>query len=141
MIRYVSTGLPTVAAAVLMALPAVAQDSFLGQQEFVERCSVCHGAEGKGDGIVGELFAQKPKNLRVLASENSGVFPFAAVYESIDGQRDVAAHGGDSQMPVWGDYLIAEALERRNIDPKDAQLIVEARILALVQYIQSLQVN
>lgn len=118
---------------------ATAQDAFLGKQEFIDRCSVCHGETGGGDGLVGELFAQRPKNLRLLAKENDGVFPFASVYESIDGRRDITAHGR-TEMPIWGNYLTAEALEGRGIDPDDARLVVEARILALVQYIQSIQV-
>jgi len=38
---------------------ANAQDAFLGKSEFVQRCAVCHGEEGAGDGMVGELFATR----------------------------------------------------------------------------------
>lgn len=123
----------------LLATSAHAQDPFLGSQEFTQRCAVCHGDTGAGDGLVGELFAQRPKDLRILAKENGGVFPFAAVYESIDGRRDIAAHG-NSEMPIWGEYLMAESLERRGVTETDAQMVVQARIIALVQYIQSIQV-
>lgn len=128
----------SVACASLWALPAVAQDVVLGKAEFEERCSVCHGITGKGDGIVGELFAQKPRNLTTLAKENGGVFPFEAVYQAIDGRREIRGHG-TTRMPVWGEYLMVEALEDRFIDKKDAYLVVQGRILALVYYLQSVQ--
>ncbi|MFY0692714.1 MAG: cytochrome c [Paracoccaceae bacterium] len=125
-------------AALGIATSAMAQDAFLGKPEYDQRCAVCHGAEGAGDGAVGALFAQAPRDLRTLAAQNGGVFPFADVYQAIEGRREIAAHGG-SEMPIWGDYLLAEALERRNVSPYDAQLVVEARIIALTQYISSLQ--
>jgi mono/diheme cytochrome c family protein len=115
-----------------------AQDVSFGKAEFVERCAVCHGEEGSGDGLVGELFRQKPKNLQIIAKENGGVFPFDVVIASIDGRRDIAGHG-DSNMPVWGDYLMAESLESRNINPKDAATVTHARILAISFYLESIQ--
>ena len=121
-----------------MATSAMAQDPFLGKAEYDQRCAVCHGAEGAGDGEVGILFAQAPRDLRTLSSENGGVFPFSDVYQAIEGQRAISAHGL-TEMPIWGDYLLAEALERRNVSPYDAQIVVEARIIALTQYISTLQ--
>lgn len=130
-----------VAAGVLsIGYAAHAQEAVLGKNEFEARCSVCHGVTGTGDGAVGELFAIKPKNLRVLAKENGGIFPFDEVRAAIDGRRRVIAHGS-SEMPIWGDYLMAEALEGRFIRPNDARLVVEARISALTQYIHSLQAD
>ena len=52
----------TVAAgALLIGHAAHAQETVLGKNEFEERCSVCHGITGAGDGAGGELFAIKPK--------------------------------------------------------------------------------
>ena len=117
-----------------------AQDVAFGKTEFLQRCAVCHGDEGIGDGIVGELFAQKPANLQLLAKEHGGVFPFDTVMESIDGRRDIAGHGR-TDMPVWGDYLMAESLESRSISPKDAATVTHARILAIAFFLHSLQVE
>ena len=127
-------------AALLLATAgsAAAQEIDFGKLEFVERCAVCHGEEGKGDGLVGELFTRKPKNLQLLAKENGGVFPFDVVIESIDGRREIAGHG-NSNMPVWGDYLMAESLNDRNINPKDAAMVTHARILAISFYLESIQ--
>lgn len=124
----------------LGASQAMSQDSRLGEEEFQQRCAVCHGAEGAGDGMVGELFATRPKDLRVLSRENGGAFPFDRVASSIDGRMEIAGHGA-TEMPVWGDFLMTEALEARSINEKDARTVVDARIIALANYIQSLQVE
>ncbi len=124
----------------LLAAPAAAEDMALGAEDFAGRCAVCHGASGDGSGAVGELFAQKPKDLRILARENGGVFPIESVVASIDGRAAIAGHGS-SEMPIWGEYLMVEALEDRGINPKDARMIVDGRILALTSYIQGLQVE
>ena len=137
-IKSLPTGILAVALTCI-GFSASAQDAFLGKAEFVQRCAVCHGEEGAGDGMVGELFATRPKDLRILARGNGGMFPLDAVYESIDGRRDVTAHGW-REMPIWGDYLNVEALENRNISAADAAMVVDARIIALALYIQSIQI-
>lgn len=127
------------AAACLSATAALAQES-PGAALFAERCAVCHGASGAGDGIVGELFAQRPKDLRVLSRENGGVFPLDRVMQSIDGRAKIGAHG-NSNMPIWGDALMEEALVDRGINPKDARMVTEGRIMALTMYIEGLQAD
>ena len=119
---------------------ASAQESALGAEEFTDRCAICHGETGDGSGVVGELFAQKPKNLRILARENGGTFPLDTVIRAIDGRETISAHG-TSEMPIWGEYLMVDTLEDRGINPKDARSIVNGRILTLTHYIQMLQVE
>lgn len=131
-----------VAAAVLVLAAGIshAQDADLGRQIFEERCAVCHGAGGAGDGMVGELFAAKPKDLKLLGRENGGVYPFDDVYRAIDGRMSIAAHG-NSEMPVWGRYFMEEAIDNPAINDKNARYITEGRVLALVYYLQTLQVE
>jgi mono/diheme cytochrome c family protein len=126
------------AAAGLAAAPAAAQDPAYAERIFQERCAACHGAEARGDGPVAELLKVQPADLRRLAAENDGVYPFQRVYEIIDGRDRIQGHG-TSAMPVWGDYFRAEALseaQRTLIDPEE---LVQARILSLVYYLQTLQ--
>lgn len=125
-------------AAAFLAAPAFAQDVELGKEIYQSRCAVCHGAEGKGDGVVGELFRQRPKNLALLAKDNGGVFPVERVYQSIDGRNRIAAHG-DTNMPVWGEYFMVDALADQRIDPKAARDLVAGRIWSVVYYVQGLQ--
>ena len=127
-----------IAAFILGAGFAAAQDAAIGAEIYQERCSVCHGETGAGDGIVGELFDRKPRNLTHLAKDNGGVFPFDAVYKSIDGTTEIKGHGY-SKMPVWGRYFIAEEMEDPASNPRDAKAVAQGRILAVVYYLQTIQ--
>jgi len=122
-----------------VALPSVAQAQSIefGKTLFTQNCASCHGAEGAGDGPVAVFIEPKPSDLGTLAEMNDGVFPFGAVWASI-AEGSQSAHG-TSMMPVWGDLFMAEALPKQvhpGISGKD---IVEARMLALTYYLQSLQ--
>lgn len=122
----------------LLAAPAVAQETLIGKASFMENCAVCHGADGAGDGPVADLFAQKPGNLKHLAKNNNGVFPFSEVYQAIDGRREIKGHGS-TEMPVWGG-LFKEDSYAYTVHPGiKAEEIVQGRILALVYYLQGIQ--
>lgn len=130
----------TFALALYLLVPSwgLAQDELIGKMIYDDRCAVCHGEGGAGDGLVAELFDQKPKNLSNLASLNNGVFPFESVYQGIDGRREVRAHGY-SRMPIWGDFFMEQALTDKGHHPRDARAMAEGRILAVVYYLQTLQ--
>lgn len=129
--------------ALALALPftALAQDnSAPGAADFQFHCAMCHGPGGKGDGMVGELFAHPPKDLTQLSKENGGKFPFMQVYETLDGTHKFPAHGiGDTRMPVWGSFLSQQGLEVMGLTPRDAKAYAQGRMLGLVYYIQSIQ--
>jgi mono/diheme cytochrome c family protein len=135
---FARLGLAALPALAVQAGAASAQDLAYAAGIFKERCAACHGPEGAGDGPVAELLKTPPKNLRRLAQENEGRYPFERVYAVIDGRDPVPGHG-TTAMPVWGNYFRAEALteaQRSMIDPEE---LVQARILALVYYLQTLQ--
>ena len=54
---------------------AFAREADLGTEINMDRCAVCHGETGSGDGMVGALFASKPKDLTMLTKKNGGAFP------------------------------------------------------------------
>lgn len=126
------------AVACVMAAPSAAQEAELGEEIYQQRCAVCHGAEGGGDGLVGELLERRPKNLRLLAQENNGAFPFSEVYQAIDGRREIAGHG-NPDMPIWGEFFMEDAIADRGINPKDARYVTQGRVLAVVYYLESIQ--
>ncbi|NNE80868.1 MAG: cytochrome c [Silicimonas sp.] len=128
------------AAGMLLAIAgtAQAQETTFGKASFDRNCAVCHGANGAGDGIVAELFEQRPRNLRSLAKDNNGVFPFSEVYQAINGRRDIRGHGS-SEMPIWGDLFSEEALPMTFHPGVSAEELVQGRILSLVYYLQSIQ--
>jgi mono/diheme cytochrome c family protein len=124
-----------------MVASAAAQEQ-IGKQEFDQRCAVCHGADGRGDGPMAESFTTMPANLTVLSKNNGGVYPFSKVYEAIDGRRNIAAHG-TSQMPLWGRYFMDTTRREGMQDPtpleEQESKIVQGRILSLVYYLYTLQ--
>lgn len=110
-----------------------------GKREFESNCASCHGTSGKGNGPITDLLKKSPPDLTTLAKRNGGVFPMARLYEVIDGSG-VPAHG-TRDMPVWGrDYRI-QAAEYYMDAPYDPEAYVRARILALLEYINRLQVK
>jgi len=111
----------------------------IGKQEYVENCAVCHGTNGKGGGPYAELLRRTLPDLTQLARNNGGVFPVNRMYETIEG-ADVPSHG-TRDMPIWGlNYRIKAAEYYADMDYKP-EPYVRARILALIEYINRLQVR
>lgn len=117
---------------------SVENELILGKSEFQTRCALCHGLEGRADGHVTELFEAKPRTLTKLKESNGGLFPFSEVYQMIDGRKMPKPHG-TNEMPIWGDYFMEDALLDRGVNKRDAQHIVQGRILSVVYYLQSIQ--
>jgi mono/diheme cytochrome c family protein len=110
----------------------------VGKYEYEGHCAICHGLSGTGqeEGAFFSLLSKKIPNLTTLSKNNNGVFPFARVYQTIDGREQVQAHG-TREMPVWGrDYMAMSA----NISPYyDHEAFARGKILALTEYIYRLQ--
>jgi mono/diheme cytochrome c family protein len=127
--------------AVVVSLPLLAsaqQKVDIGKREYDSNCAVCHGLKGKGDGPRADWSEGGVADLTLLAKRNKGVFPFARVYEFIDGTQLVKAHG-TREMPIWGaDYIVKGAEYYMDV-PFNSQVYVRARILALTEYIYRLQ--
>jgi len=99
-----------------------------GDALFHTYCASCHGATGRGDGVMAGELRRTPPDLTTFASRNGGVFPSERVRAIVDG-TGVSSHG-DRDMPVWGDVF-----KRRggsNADPG-------ARIDAIVRFLQGIQ--
>lgn len=121
-----------------------AQGIDVGKNEYLKSCAICHGTAGKGDGNIAHLLRKNPADLTKLSESNFGVFPFARVYDVIDGRFEVEIHGRRN-MPVWGDaFQPAPGSAQLGLFPSAiskelAESIVRARVLALIDYIFSLQ--
>ena len=112
-----------------------------GRNEFLRSCASCHGVSGKGDGPVAKSLSSPPSDLTRLSEANNGVFPILRVHEVIDGRVERLVHG-TRDMPVWGDRYMQEMIspESRDWVSKEwNEAIVRRRILALVEYISTLQ--
>jgi hypothetical protein len=88
-----------------------------------------------------------PPDLTLLAKRNEGYFPFADVYEKIDGREEVKAHG-PRQIPVWG-YVYTPSPNpppdkvlnpfEPGLNLPDPEPVVRSRILALVDHLFHMQ--
>jgi mono/diheme cytochrome c family protein len=115
----------------------------LGKSEYENSCAACHGKDGKGGGAIVDLLKKAPTDLTTLAKKNSGVFPVARVTAMIDGREAVKAHG-DRDMPVWGNRYSADSVKAAEyyMDvPYDMEMYTRARITALVDYLNRIQVK
>lgn len=119
---------------------AAAQDASIGAAEYMNSCAQCHGVSGEGDGVIAGFLTKSPPDLTMLQKENGGVFPFSAVYNTVDGTTASGVHGtGD--MPAWGARYSAKAGEQLGFDytGADVEAFTRARILALVEFISTMQ--
>jgi mono/diheme cytochrome c family protein len=129
-------------AVALAALPLTgrAQDADIGQTEYTNSCAQCHGAAGKGDGSMAGLLMTQPTDLTQVQKANGGVFPVKRLYGVIDGTTAVGLHG-TAEMPAWGMRYSLNAPEALGplYATADKEAFVRGRILALVEYISTLQ--
>jgi len=130
-----------VAAAGVFAGSAVSAERLdIGKREYEANCVACHGVKGKGDGPFNEFLRVKTPDLTTLTKNNGGLFPVNRVLEIIDGRTLVKGHG-TREMPIWGDVYNAQAVPQFDDYPYNAALFVWARTLALVDYLNRLQVK
>lgn len=117
--------------------------SDIGKQVYMSKCAVCHGQSGKGDGGAIDILKAAPSDLTILARNNGGVFPVDRVYAIIDGRDFVKGHG-TRDMPFWGREFSQEktqAAEHYVDVPYDMDMYARARILALIDYLNRIQVK
>lgn len=113
----------------------------LGKREYLDKCAVCHGPSGKGDGGAIDILKTSPPDLTQLKKKNGGVFPVERVTAIIDGRQAVPGHG-TQDMPIWGrEYLkeTAKADEHFGPMPYDMEMYVRSRILALIDFLNRIQ--
>lgn len=119
-----------------VALPAEKPDQ--GRVEYTNNCLNCHGQSGDGNGPYASLLNKTPSDLTKLSKSNKGVFPFARIYEVIDGRQTLKGHG-QRDMPIWGNAYRVESGEKLFETYYDPEIYARTRILALIEYISRLQ--
>jgi mono/diheme cytochrome c family protein len=104
-----------------------------GERQYNVSCSGCHGANARGNGPVAPLLKVPVPDLTLIASRRGGTFPEDELYQVIDGQADLPAHG-PRNMPVWGYEFFGD-------DPDDEKAHREAteKIDRLVEFLRSIQ--
>ena len=141
-VRTLATGTLLAAASLLPAwADMLASDP--GRSEYMSNCASCHGFDAKGGGPVAQALTKKPSDLTTLARRSGGALPVQLIWEMVDGRAstDIWAHGS-RDMPVWGQEYRAAA--QLNPDPAVAarpEWFVRGRIVALIDYLQRIQVK
>lgn len=105
-----------------------------GKQLYMQYCSACHGAEGKGDGVVSGLMDPHPTDLTKLNKAAGGKFPFQEVLRAIDGRETYRAHG-NPDMPVWGE-IFRDDTNGRDVN-KEA--LARGKAALITDYLSSIQ--
>ena len=117
----------------LAATPCAAQPPD-GKKDYDEYCAVCHGPTGKGNGQAKYTLSQtNPADLTQISRKNGGKFPFDDVYAIVDGRTEFPSHER-LNMPFFGTNL-----EMEEGESPQAKAKVDARITAIVRYVESLQ--
>lgn len=107
----------------------------IGQALYLQHCAACHGGDARGGGDFGTLLAIPPPDLTRIALRHGGDFPAVQVAETIDGRRELRAHG-DPDMPIWGERLAEHAPGGQG-----DEVATRGRVLLLVEYLRSVQVG
>ncbi len=121
----------------LTSLPAeAAGDIALGRDTFAGACAACHGAEATGNGPMADLIAIPVPDLTRIAARNGGEFPWLTVVHQIDGRSGLRGHGGP--MPLFGALFAGDTAAADA--PDGSPVITSARVLALTDWLASIQV-
>ncbi|HTS48918.1 MAG TPA: cytochrome c, partial [Bryobacteraceae bacterium] len=88
-----------------------------GREVYMNRCSACHGEDGKGNGPAVGALKVAPADLTLLAQRNAGAFPTERVKNIVGQWVEISAHGS-REMPIWGEVFFARK-------PADQQLAAE----------------
>lgn len=96
----------------------------IGKAEYEQKCTICHGPLGKGDGAYSVMLKKPATDLTTLSKKNGGVFPFARVFETIEGTHELKAHG-KRDMPIWGkEYRSSKYYDDYLHDPEIGPIVL-----------------
>ena len=75
-----------------------------GRQQFDDKCAVCHGATGVGDGVLADGLRQRPADLTRISERNGGTFPASETFAKIWGRdNEIIRTHNLSEMPAFYD--------------------------------------
>lgn len=137
MLKYLLKTAATVTFASGLMAQAVLAD-MPGEDQYLSFCASCHGAQGDGNGPLGDVLNMSVPDLTTISQRNDGAFPFLKVVHMVDGRTGVMAHGSD--MPVWGKQF-SDQMDQEDRMARDLSAVYEVRgrILSLVYYLESIQ--
>ena len=120
----------------LVALQACAPaSSNSGKTLYNDKCSVCHGATGQGDGQFEAQLGAKPPDLTQIAARRDGVWPMLEVMAIVDGYSKRYLPGSD--MPIYNEFVEGNLV---TFDTGNGvQQKAPASLVAITRYLETLQ--
>jgi mono/diheme cytochrome c family protein len=143
MVRFsLIAAVTTVLLGQIQALEAGTSGDAAVRDDFLGLCADCHGADGKGNGPLTKNLTKFPPDLTRIKLRANGKFDEKAVFDWIIGLNTPNSHG-TREMPIWGDWLMDETLEDgTSLEAAPlAEKEVERRVMAIVKYLQELQIS
>lgn len=123
-----------IAAPLLLAAADAHAVDHSGQAPFDQYCASCHGKAADGQGPMAEQLKTKPADLRKLHVEFGSPLAKPRLREVIDG-RDMPRSHGTSDMPVWGEKLLASVPPT----PDGKEFFKRGTIFVIIDYLETLQ--
>ncbi|MEQ5870059.1 c-type cytochrome [Sagittula sp. NFXS13] len=108
--------------------------NFAGGRNYAHWCSDCHGAQGRGDGPLAVMTAERPADLTRLARGNGGVFPARYVSTRMNMTPGPYHRGIAPSFAMAMDGPLVEWAE-----PGAAGHLTTSRMADLLSYLQALQ--
>lgn len=106
-----------------------------GRVLYVDKCAVCHGFAGKGDGDLADGLDTRPADLTRIAARRDGTWPVLEVMAIVDGYSK--RYLPDSEMPIYDDFLEGNLVTFDTGNGVTQK--VPANLLAIVRYLETLQ--
>ena len=110
-----------------------------GRQQFEDKCAVCHGMSGTGDGVLAPGLKPQPADLTRISQRNDGTFPNSKVFAKIWGRDDeiIATHKM-TEMPA---FYIAPIFGSDKEFEDSAGRLSPAQIKQVIAYLETIQVQ
>jgi mono/diheme cytochrome c family protein len=108
-----------------------------GRQQFEDKCAVCHGVSGTGDGVLAPDMNPKPADLTRISERNSGTFPSSKVFAKIWGRDDEIINTHEiTKMPA---FYIAPVLGNDKEFESSAGRLSPAQIRDVISFLTTIQ--
>jgi mono/diheme cytochrome c family protein len=107
----------------------------MGHIYYAMNCASCHGMTARGGGPAASALKVPPPDLTRIAARRNGKFDIDELSQFVDGRFSPGAHGS-REMPIWGSEF-----SRSVGGGSTGDEITRGRILALLEYLRTLQRN
>lgn len=124
-----------VVVALMVAQACTPQPSDSGRTVYNDKCAVCHGFTGRGDGDLADGLDPRPADLTQIAARRDGVWPMLEVMAIIDGYTKRYLPGSD--MPIYDEFLEGDLV---TFDTGNGiRQKAPANLLSIARYLETLQ--